>query len=329
MVGKRMKKFISIAVAVCMALTVLGGWGLLSGSALLDEPVWAAEKAPAKPVLKSVKAGYCALTVKWEPVAKADGYEIYYKKGDEKRKLAIGGETGKLLLTGLERGTKYTVKVRSFKLNMEGKKLRSKYSKSKTCKTNYTDWDALKEKYRDKEKVKELAFVKYKGNSKATFVLFKKDENSEWNKVLSCKAYVGQNGIDKVKEGDRKTPTGSFKLTCAFGIKDDPGSAMKYTKVNKYLWWCGDKEYYNTMIDIREKPHDCRGEHLINYTKQYAYSMNIGYNTRGEYLKGSAIFLHCFGYYNYTLGCVAVSEENMKTILQTCEKNSRICIYWK
>ena len=190
-------------------------------------------------------------------------------------------------------------------------------------------WKKLLNKYRNNENVNELVFVRYNGRNGTTLTLYHKGKDKKWYQQLHCKAYVGQNGINKKKEGDRKTPTGTFSLEQPFGILKNPGSKMKYIKVNKHLYWCGDKKHYNKMIDVRKRPHRCRGEHLINYTKQYAYAMNIGYNKKGTYGKGSAIFLHCFGYSNYTLGCVAVSKENMKTLLKKCGKGTKICIYKK
>ena len=193
--------------------------------------------------------------------------------------------------------------------------------------TDGTDWDALQEKYRQDDTVQDLIFVKYEGNAKATLYLYEKDEENNWEETLCCPAYTGSNGIDKEREGDRRTPTGDFPITHAFGIQEDPGSQMEYLKVNSNHYWCGDEEHYNQLIDISKDWHRCRGEHLIDYTKQYAYAMNIGYNTEGTYGKGSAIFLHCFGYCEYTLGCVSVAEENMIKLLQRCGEGTRICIY--
>jgi len=194
------------------------------------------------------------------------------------------------------------------------------------AKSQSTDWKKIQKKYSRNSKVRELIFVKYKGNSKATLYLYKKNNKNQWKQVLKCKAYTGSRGIDKKREGDRKTPTGDFAITHAFGIKSNPGSKMKYLKVNKNHYWCADR-YYNKLVDVSKQKHSCSGEHLINYTKQYAYAMNIGYNTAGKKGKGSAIFLHCFGYYKYTLGCVSVSEKNMIKIMRTCEPGTRICIY--
>ena len=75
-------------------------------------------------------------------------------------------------------------------------------------------------------------------------------------------------------------------------------SKMPYTKINTNHYWCSDDEYYNQFVDVSKTEHECNGEHLIDYTKQYAYAMNIGYNTKCIEGKGSAIFLHCLPSYH-------------------------------
>ncbi|SCG89977.1 Uncharacterized protein conserved in bacteria [uncultured Clostridium sp.] len=90
-----------------------------------------------------------------------------------------------------------------------------------------------------------------------------------------------------MKEGDRKTPAGVFGFTKAFGIKDNPGAKLPYTKLNPYLYWCGDKQWYNTLVDVRETPHECSGEHLISYVPHYNYVLAIDYNPECTFGKGS------------------------------------------
>ena len=288
-----------------------------------------ATTAPApigvNPALKSVVAGYKCITVTWTPARNAAGYQVYYKKSKGKKKIVTVGAVTKKTLTNLKSGKKYKIKVRSFQ-KKNGKKVYSKWTKTKSATVCYTDWAMLQKKYQGNSNVRQLIFVQYKSGSNATLILYDKTSSGVWKQILSCTAYVGSKGINKKKEGDRKTPVGQFDLTCAFGINSDPGSKMPYTKVHKNLYWCADK-YYNTMVDVSKKPHKCSGEHLINYTKQYAYAMNIGYNKSGTKGKGSAIFLHCFGNHKYTLGCVAVSQANMIKILRTCGYGSKICIY--
>ena len=197
-----------------------------------------------------------------------------------------------------------------------------------TCKVtvNTTKWDDILDSYQNDASINQLLFVKYTGGSKAKVILYNKD-NGKWKKILSCSGEVGKNDIDKQREGDKKTPTGIFNLTHGFGIKKNPGTKVPYVKVNSNLYWCGDQNYYNQLIDITEKPHHCTGEHLIDYTQCYAYGMFLDYNKECTLGKGSAIFLHCKGNSGYTAGCVAVSQENMIKILRSVEPGAKICIY--
>lgn len=189
-------------------------------------------------------------------------------------------------------------------------------------------WTILLQKYRKSKKVNQLVFVKYKGKSKADVILYEKIDG-KFKRVFTCAGYVGKYGINKKREGDKRTPTGTYGFTKAFGIKSNPGSKIKYTKLNAYLYWSADRKYYNQMIDIRKVKASRAGEHLIRYRPHYNYALAIGYNNKCIYKKGAAIFLHCTGRNPYTAGCVAVSEKYMKKIMQTVDKNAKICIYPK
>lgn len=187
-------------------------------------------------------------------------------------------------------------------------------------------WQELLTKYAADDTVRQLIFVQYIAASNAHLVMYEKSDCG-WNELLSCHAFVGRNGLGKTREGDEKTPEGIFELPLAFGIQEDPGAKVPYVKVHKDLYWCGDQAHYNQLIDITEHPHDCQGEHLIDFGPAYHYGMFIDYNKEGIYGKGSAIFLHCYGIPDYTAGCVAVQEEVMKKILQHIEAGAKICIY--
>ena len=189
-------------------------------------------------------------------------------------------------------------------------------------------WTRLLEMYQTDGGVNQLLFVQYTGGSRADVLLYVK-ESGTWKCILTCDGEVGKNGIDKVKEGDKRTPTGTFRLTSGFGIQANPGTSMPYVRVNQYLYWCGDRYMYNRLVDIRKHPHKCAGEHLIDYTQCYAYGMFLDYNSANTPGKGSAIFLHCKGNSGYTAGCVAVSRQNMIEILRQVTDGARICIYHK
>lgn len=187
-------------------------------------------------------------------------------------------------------------------------------------------WDQLLSQYKDDPETQQLIFVKYLGGSSAELIYYIKDAG-EWAEDFACSADVGQNGIDKSVDGDRRTPTGIYSLTGAFGILEDPGSIFPYLQVTDELYWCGDENFYNQLIDIHEHPHECIGEHLIDYPGYYDYGMFLDYNPNCEYPLGFAIFLHCKGSEGYTGGCIGIDHEYMIRILQTAEPGVKICIY--
>ncbi|MBO6163555.1 MAG: L,D-transpeptidase family protein [Lachnospiraceae bacterium] len=153
-----------------------------------------------------------------------------------------------------------------------------------------------------------------------------------WKKILSCTAYVGRNGIKKKREGDKKTPVGAFHITMAFGIKKSPGTAgISYTKLNKYYYWSGERDTYNTFVDVRDLGRSSvAGEHLISYKPFYNYSLAMDFNKKGVFKKGSAIFLHCTKPgRKYTAGCIAVAEKKMKKIVKNTTEKTMIFIYPK
>ena len=195
----------------------------------------------------------------------------------------------------------------------------------------YRNGDIYLTKYQDVAAVNQIILVEQSEAEASAAILFllAKNEKGEWQEQLQCKALLGKNGIDKVREGDKRTPSGDFGFLMAFGAKEDPGSLVPYTKLTNTMYLCGDKEYYNQFIDVSKLDHRCgnNSEHLLSYIPQYNYALFIDYNKERIFGKGSAIFLHCFGSYPFTLGCVSVAEENMVKILRTVDANARICIY--
>ena len=189
-------------------------------------------------------------------------------------------------------------------------------------------WQTLLDDYKNNSSVNQLIFVQHTGGTRANVQFYKK-QNGNWSKILSCNGYVGRNGIDKVKEGDKRTPTGTFNITGGFGIKANPGTNLNYTQVNSSHYWCGDKAYYNRLININQYPHNCRGEHLIDYKGVYDYGLFTDFNSSCTYGKGSAIFMHCIGNYSYTGGCIAVDKNSLLTIMRNIDLKTKICIYPK
>ena len=175
----------------------------------------------------------------------------------------------------------------------------------------------------------QVVLVEYTGGSAATLTCYEK-QNGSWKALHSCGAYVGEKGIDKAVAGDKRTPTGVYNLTTPFGIKDDPGAGMPYTKVTKYHYWCGDSSspYYNRLVDERtaDRRHTSADEYLINYKGVYNYCLFIDYNAAGVPGKGSCIFLHCAGSKKSTSGCVAIPEKDMVKIIKWARAGAKIVI---
>ncbi len=185
-------------------------------------------------------------------------------------------------------------------------------------------------KYLNDDSVNQIITVQVTEGSNAAIKLFEKNvENGKnvWTETLDCPGFIGHEGLGKTKEGDNKTPIGDFGITTAFGIRKNPGTALPYIDVDENTYCCGDENFYNQIIDISEHPHDCSdGEHLIDYSPEYNYGIFINYNKECTPGLGSAIFLHCTGANTYTGGCIAVSEENMITLLKALDTNARIII---
>lgn len=169
--------------------------------------------------------------------------------------------------------------------------------------------------------------ITYTGGSNAVTELLIRDENGVWASVFTDNSYVGKNGMGKEKEGDGKTPTGDFGIRCAFGIMEDPGTELEYIRIKPSTFACSDDcEYYNQIIDAGETGHDCHGEEMFLIRPEYNYGLAVDYNPLNEAGKGSAIFIHCKGEKNYTEGCIALDEENMKLVLQYAERSMRVII---
>ncbi len=170
----------------------------------------------------------------------------------------------------------------------------------------------------------QLLVVANVGDTTAWVSMHEKDSTGKWKMIMTSPGFVGLNGIcadeDHV-EGCSQTPVGTYHFTKAFGIADDPGCAMPYTKVTDDLYWSGDQRegmHYNEMVNIKDYPDlDIdNSEHIIEYTYPYQYCLNISFNEEGTPGRGSAIFLHCFGDRKpYTGGCVSVPINQMYFIM--------------
>lgn len=147
---------------------------------------------------------------------------------------------------------------------------------------------------------------------------FYEKNNDIWNCLLETKGYVGKNGVSSNScEGDYCTPQGIYPLGFAFGIPPMNSLAIEYRQINGNCYWVDDSEspLYNQWVESSNITWNS-AEHLIDYPQVYKYAVVINYNMSPVIAgKGSAIFLHCMSG-SYTVGCVAVPENDMLYILK-------------
>ena len=145
--------------------------------------------------------------------------------------------------------------------------------------------------------------------------------DGDWEQIMTTPGFVGKEGLGKVREGDNKTPVGTFRFDFAFGIAADPGCAIPYVQVGQTYYWSSDNNYkYNQLVDVREAPANfdkAASEHLIDIKPNYNYALNIDYNSDGTPGKGFAIFMQCFGDGNpWTGGGIALPADKMLFVMQ-------------
>lgn len=136
-----------------------------------------------------------------------------------------------------------------------------------------------------------------------------------WEKLVDTKGCVGKNGITADKrEGDKKTPSGVFALSFAFGT-EKPDTGLDFRQITNDSYWVddADSEYYNTWQEGYKGWKSA--EKLSEYARYYHYAVATDFNAKCEPGRGSAIFLHC-KLKAYTSGCVAVPESALLAMLK-------------
>ena len=143
---------------------------------------------------------------------------------------------------------------------------------------------------------------------------------------------IGKKGLTKnKKEGDKKTPKGTFEIENLYYRKDRLAkqvTSLKCIKIEKDMGWCDDiniPEKYNKRIKIEKK---IKHEKLNRKDFKYDFLIPIKYNFKKPIVgKGSCIFIHLTKNYQPTAGCVALREKDFLIMLKLVKKNSKIKIF--
>ena len=142
---------------------------------------------------------------------------------------------------------------------------------------------------------------------------------------------IGKNGSTKnKKEGDKKTPKGTFEIENLYYRKDrlvKPITSLKCIEIKKDMGWCDDiyvPKKYNKRIKTEKK---FKHEKLKRKDYKYDLLIPIKYNFKRPISGlGSCIFIHLTKDYRPTAGCIALKKKDFLIMLKLINKNSKIKI---
>ena len=146
------------------------------------------------------------------------------------------------------------------------------------------------------------------------------------------KCCIGKKGSTRnKKEGDKKTPKGTFEIENLYFREDrikKPLTLLKCIKIKKDMGWCDDinfPEKYNKLIKIEKR---IRHEKLKRKDYKYDLFIPIKYNFKKPIVgMGSCIFIHLTKNYRPTAGCIALKEKDFLILLKLINKDSKIRIF--
>ena len=162
--------------------------------------------------------------------------------------------------------------------------------------------------------------------------IFVKNKHTLQIDEFKFKCCIGKKGstINK-KEGDKKTPKGTFKIENLYFREDrikKPLTLLECIKIKKDMGWCDDISFpkkYNKLIKVEKK---IRHEKLKREDNKYDLLIPIKYNFKKPIAgMGSCIFLHLTKNYKPTAGCIALKENDFLIMLKLIKKNSKIKIF--
>ena len=146
------------------------------------------------------------------------------------------------------------------------------------------------------------------------------------------KCCIGKKGstIQK-KEGDKKTPKGTFRIENLYFRKDrmnKPFTSLKCIQIKKNMGWCDDIRFpkkYNKLFKIQK---NIKHEKLNRKDNKYDLLIPIKYNFKKPVIGlGSCIFIHLTKNYYPTAGCIALKKKDFLILLKLIKKNSKIKIF--
>ncbi|MGN6473064.1 MAG: L,D-transpeptidase family protein [Mycobacteriales bacterium] len=157
------------------------------------------------------------------------------------------------------------------------------------------------------------------GTTTATVRAYAK-RNGRWHQVFGpWSGWIGYNGFappGQKREGDGRTPSGSYTFSFFFGVDRNPGVHYRWRHAYTYDKWDDDpaSPRYNEWVDSRRHSAG-RSPEPMHTLPQYEDGAAIGYNLARVPGRGSAIFLHVT-HHRPTLGCVSLPRADVIRLLR-------------
>ncbi len=153
----------------------------------------------------------------------------------------------------------------------------------------------------------------------ATFTAYSIDAGQARVALGPWRARLGYKGFARPghkREGDGRTPSGSFGFRFMFGIEPNPGVLFPYRPVRRYDFWDDDpaSPLYNEWVDARRRNPGLNPEPMRR-RPGYDYGVVIAYNTTRVPGRGSAVFLHV-DVGGPTGGCVSLPRSRLLAVLR-------------
>ncbi|ANF98770.1 hypothetical protein AR543_11600 [Paenibacillus bovis] len=151
--------------------------------------------------------------------------------------------------------------------------------------------------------------------------LYNKQSDGWQHRLGPIPVVLGQKGLGKTKEGDGKTPIGTYTLGTAFGSSSTPPVGLKtdYRTAGADDYWIDASQSpdYNSWVAYEGDPADRWSSFERLNNPLYKSAMVINYNIDPVIPgKGSAIFMHIWRAADKpTDGCIAMSESNLLQVL--------------
>ena len=163
-------------------------------------------------------------------------------------------------------------------------------------------------------------------------IIFVKNKYTLQVDEFKFRCCIGEKGSTSwKKEGDKKTPRGTFKIENLYFREDreeKPSTSLKCIGIKKNMGWCNDVSFpkkYNKLFKIEKK---IKHEKLNRKDFKYDFLIPIKYNFEKPIPGlGSCIFIHLTKDYRPTAGCVALKKKDFLILLKLIRKNSKINIF--